>query len=230
MAWPTLVQGTGTKFAANTTAAAVTFASTTTSGNVAFCFVVTYPATVLTTPVITDTYSNTWNLAGMTKLTASGGCEVWMFWANNITGGASHIVTATIATGTYPSVAIGEFSGAANIHCTGFKVGRGTGTSAVTASNVIAASTDLLIGAGLSETFTYTLAVGSGFTTIYTATGDGSHIGIMSEFQTGLGSNTALAWTLGTSGAYAGVSAVFSPVPSSGGGLLRNPGMSGGMS
>lgn len=226
MAWPTLVQGTGDRFNAGTTSASKTFASNTTSGNVIIVGVTAYLASNTSSITVTDSKSNTYILVAMQ---VNGDMVTAIFLANNITGGSSHSVTATFGTGSYVGLAIGEFSGASNVMATGFVVGQGTSTTPATSNGDINATTDLIVGVMIDFTFTTTITLGSGFSAIFSQAGDATHCPISCEYQTGLGSDTAAGWTLGSSQKYSACAAVFYPVPAAGGGLLRNPGMNAGL-
>ncbi len=82
---------------------------TTTTGNflVAAISINSGPKTLTT---LTDTYGNTWVPATGNPQSVTGS-NVYIYWAINITGGASHVLTATFSASAAGAISVAEFSG-----------------------------------------------------------------------------------------------------------------------
>lgn len=100
----------GDKASSASTAALTTPGITTTSGNflIAVVSVNTGPRTVSS---FTDSLGNTWTGATGNPQTPNGGFNVYVFYAKNITGGASHTFTANFNAAGLSALGIIELSG-----------------------------------------------------------------------------------------------------------------------
>lgn len=87
-----------------------TSAINTTSGNF-LALVVSADSGPKTVSSITDTYSNTWTAATGNPKAANGQFNVYVFYAANITGGASHVVTANFNGAALSAMVVVELSG-----------------------------------------------------------------------------------------------------------------------
>jgi hypothetical protein len=93
---------------------ATTAGITTTSGNLLVCVAGAFQAGVSPVSVITDSNSNTWtNVANSSPQTPNASSRIYMYYAKNITGGASHTFTQTITGGVnFMTIFVMEISGA----------------------------------------------------------------------------------------------------------------------
>src|ERR1044071_3265565 len=95
MAWPTPVQVTGAAgTSSSATTQAATFSNSTVTGNSIIVCVTGVKTSAYTLLTISDSNSNVYTLAAESHQSA-GGLFCAIFYANNITGGASHAVTVT---------------------------------------------------------------------------------------------------------------------------------------
>src|SRR5712692_7522949 len=144
------------------TAFSATFGASTTSGN-AIIVGVTY-GNVDPTITVTDSRGNTYARAIKTyDIRHSQGVAV--FYAVNIAGGASHVVTVNFSSGTnYLGLGIHEYSGLSALDAVSGNTGSGTSLSSNSATTT--ANGDLAFGNGVEDSFgnSDTLTPGSGYT------------------------------------------------------------------
>ena len=123
------------------------------------------------TPTITDTASNTWTATSSSPAN-SGANYIWVFYAANITGNASNIVTANWggAPTTYAAISVRQFSGVATTSpLEDDDKGTGTGTAIATPSLTLTSSEGVIF-AGM-ESDGLPISAGSGYA--FTAIDDG---------------------------------------------------------
>ena len=116
---------------------------------------------------MSDTAGNTWYQAGTDFLEAGNTNTMSIFYAYNITGHASNVVTATLgggATGAYFVLAVREFDGfGTRDPYVDYEHGDGNGTAPATGSLTSVANDETLVVA-LTEADGQSITAGSGFT------------------------------------------------------------------
>lgn len=109
MAWAFVQAKAGATTGALSNVTAQTFNSSTTTGNMGYAVVTSYGGTQNCTG-LTDTYSNTW--VEIDTVNRDPDTDTLQhFYCKNMTGGAAHIVTATMANTENIGLLIAEFSG-----------------------------------------------------------------------------------------------------------------------
>lgn len=146
--------------------AVTTAAITTTTGNLTVVVCIWFGAGVTFTSMA-DSKGNTWTQIG-SQQTTSGNAKMRMYYAKNITGGASHTFTLTVsANNSYPLLFVSEFSG---IDTTSpFDVQAATTGSSTTPSSGVTATRaqadELLVGGLVDESSgVVTITAGTNFT------------------------------------------------------------------
>lgn len=176
---------TGTSDASATSLAAG--AANHTTGNL-IVVQVSWTTAGVTSTVPTDTAGNTY-VSTTQKGTDGTNNFVETFYAKNITGNASNVVTAHFSAGaTFRRIQVLQYSGAdiTTPLDTG-NIGTGTGTALTTASFTTTASGVIVVGASCNNNRTY--SAGSGFTarvtSLGTDTGTEDKVGTTAGAQTG---------------------------------------------
>lgn len=103
------VQGTTGSSGTNVTSGSTTAITTTTGHWLAVVVSVTNGPQTVTG--ITDTYSNTWTPAASNPQAPLGANNVYVYYAKNIAGGASHQITTTFSAATGFAMSVIELSG-----------------------------------------------------------------------------------------------------------------------
>lgn len=189
--------GTNTTFASTVTTASWT----STSGNmlIAIAEADVVNANGIT---VTDSKGNTWNRVVSTALAATFDLEVWV--AYNITGGATHTVTATDNGGGVDSLLIvEEWSGAA-LSAAADKSAAATGTTSTALNSGASAATtqadEVVIGAGVASG-NVTMTAGAGYTNLTKVNTTFSTLAFESKIVSATGAQTA-TMTSGTAGSW----------------------------
>lgn len=161
----THVQSRGRFLTTNTaTIANNAFTSNATSGNLVAC-AISWDCTTVTTTTVTDNFANSYSKANNVKYNPTNGLadscvEIW--YANNITGGATFTVTANFsANTTYRSIACSEYTNQASTNVLDI-VGSGQGTGTTGSYNMTTSVKDGVVFAWV-ETL-QTASAGTGFT------------------------------------------------------------------
>jgi hypothetical protein len=186
----------GGSLAASQTA---TFGSSTSSGNLVAVTVAWGNSGGQTAPTISDNKGNTYTKLKEQSATASDAVAIYV--AKNITGGASHQVTATSNGGTaFISMGIIELSGADTATQAGAtNSGSGAGPdTAPSAGSVTPASGDMAVCV-LSHNFANSpsLTAGTGWTRRTNVVGN-TGVACGSETQAGTGASVSGDWTTGS--------------------------------
>lgn len=118
---------------------------------------------------VTDNKSNTFNQNSSSPLTFSAVREVRQHYAENITGGASHITTLTLSAGTDVTFYVSEFSGVATSSsfdkaAAQAQVAVTSLTTGATATRTQAAELLVAVCSGTESVNWVSLTAGSGFT------------------------------------------------------------------
>ena len=123
------------------------------------------------TPTITDTAGNTWTATPSSPAHPTGVNYIWVFYAANITGNASNVITANWSTSTgYAAISVRQFSGVATTSpLEDDDKGTGISTSLATPSLTVTSSEGVIF-AGM-EADGIPITGGSGYT--FTAITDG---------------------------------------------------------
>ena len=195
----------------NNTAASVTvtFASTTQSGNFIAALVTLFTTNTVGMSVA-DGGTNTWAQA-FTGPHSSGNAYVYLFFAYNITGKASHQITATAPNTSYITLSISEWSGvlASGSPLDQHNTNTGTATSATPGSVTGAVANELYLNVMTEDNAVSVGTPTSGYTLLDNiTTGQDLH----SQYQIVSGtpaSNPALS--VGSSNAWADGIATFKP-------------------
>lgn len=194
----------------------VTFSSSTTSGNlIVVAFAWDSNGTVSS---VTDNKSNTYSAAGSVANNTNSSTSCMIYYAKNISGGASHQVTVTISASTTIRVAVAEYSGADTAApLDQSAVGTGNTSSMVTSSVTLSANNELLACIGMiSDGFFAAPTAGTGYTNRQTWTGANDAAYEDQILTGGSGSSKTGAMTGAGSGNYVIKLATFIPPSASG--------------
>lgn len=198
----------------------LTFDSSTTSGNLIVVAVTSYGATQ-TCNTVTDTKGNTYTKIGSVNR-SPGDDTIDLFYAKNITGGASHRIDVTMANTENIGIAMSEYSGAdtSSPLDTNNNSGNGTGSTATSGSITPSVNNCLIFVGGTDQRLaTTTVTAGSGYTLRAMAGTADNSVRVYSEDQI---QSTAAAITgdfaIGTSVTWAASIAAFKPAVGGGGG------------
>jgi hypothetical protein len=185
-ALPAFVQSrSATTGASATTLTTTTWTSSTVTGNLIAVFLVT--GVTPSSPAVTDSVGNTYVQCG-TTLTAAAGYSIGVYYAKNITGGASFTITGHTGSAAVIQMAGAEFSGLdTTAPCDKTASAEDTTTStALTSGNTATTSTanEALIGGWLSNvTSGITFTAGTSWTARETISdsSDGSSSGMQTR-------------------------------------------------
>lgn len=189
--------GTNTTFAST-----VTTASWTSTGGNALIAVAEADVVAANGITVTDSKGNSWNRIISTALAATFDLEMWV--ALNITGGASHTVTATDNGGGVDSLLIvEEWSGVA-ISSAIDKSAGATGTASTALNSGASAATtqadELVVGGGVASG-NVTMTAGAGYSNLNKINTTFSTLAFESQIVAATGAQTA-TMTSGTAGSW----------------------------
>ena len=187
-----------------------------TTGNFIVVFIGASDTSHCTVSSVTDTAGNTYHQATGAYKQDNAYDNIGDIWyAYNVTGNASNVVTATISTSTpYAGITQAQFSGV-NTTSSVFDVatnGASDSSSTVTSSSFTPAGAGELLFAGVNVSASYTSTAGSGFTLISAGNGNTEY-----NLSSSSGSQTA-SFGVSNSGAHALISVAAFLAGSGGGG------------
>lgn len=200
-----------------TTTGSITFDSSTTAGNLITVCVRTYNNTTVNS--VDDNKGNTYS-AAIDSAPASGR-KLTTFYAKNISGGASHTVTAHFADGVFWELEAAEWTGVDTTapldqHAINVQSNMGTGTDAVTSTSVTTTTGNQLIwGCTWDDGEGATLSNGTNFTNVSL---NASSRGVQYRVLTSAGSVASTSTASGNDGGANFISAVMTFKQAAGGG------------
>lgn len=218
----TVVQFTGVS-SGNAANASRTFVSSTTSGNAIYVVLSDYRSAGTIT--CADNKGNSFSQA-VTRVGSDPASNITVFYAENITGGASHQITCTITSSAFFTFAIIEVASsltAASLDRT--TSAAGTSTTPSTGNTAVTSQADeILIGGMTQNSGVVTLSAGTNYTQFYEEEDWNSFQPLHAEYRiVSSAAAYAATWTTGSSADWAAVIATFKAAGGGGGAATSRP-------